>query len=250
MNDELIEKCRKLLALGNSCNQHEAELAIARAHGLAVKHGIDLASIEVFGQKNTDEKILRDDIFTGQRLTVAQKFISNILQDFFNVKIIYTGNRYLGRKLVLLGTKTDIELANYANQFLNRVFVELWHEYYKNNTHVRLEEKNSFFFGLSHGLRSKLVQERAVSETEGFEEIALDKGMEQSQAVREKYAVMVISKKEKLVAATREHFPKLGRARHSSYRHSGTAIDAGVARGKTININKAIGHKQEYSINN
>ena len=44
MNDKLIERLKKLLALaGNNPSQEEANAAMAKAQAVALEHGIDLA---------------------------------------------------------------------------------------------------------------------------------------------------------------------------------------------------------------
>ena len=46
MNDALIQKLKKLLALaGNNPSQQEAEAALSKAQALAIENGIDLALV-------------------------------------------------------------------------------------------------------------------------------------------------------------------------------------------------------------
>ena len=64
-SDEIIEKVRKLLALGQSDNEHEAALAIARAQALMEKYGIEAAMLRVNG--DDDEPVEDFAVFTRSR---------------------------------------------------------------------------------------------------------------------------------------------------------------------------------------
>ena len=49
MHDAIIEKIRKVLALANGKNAYEGEMitALAKAKEMAMRHGIDLATIDI-----------------------------------------------------------------------------------------------------------------------------------------------------------------------------------------------------------
>jgi hypothetical protein len=54
ISNDLVEKIRKLLALGSALNdsREQAEMAIKKAKELAVQNDIDIAFIQVFESKN------------------------------------------------------------------------------------------------------------------------------------------------------------------------------------------------------
>jgi hypothetical protein len=77
MNDALISKLKKLLALaGNNPSQEEAEAALSKAQALAIENGIDLALI---GSNEDEEAIVRENMEFGQRLPTVNVYVSNVL---------------------------------------------------------------------------------------------------------------------------------------------------------------------------
>lgn len=57
MNDKekLLEKLKKLFALGNSPNQHEAEAALAKANQLMQEHQISMSDVDVHDMGNVEQ---------------------------------------------------------------------------------------------------------------------------------------------------------------------------------------------------
>ncbi|MBE7497090.1 MAG: DUF2786 domain-containing protein [Verrucomicrobiaceae bacterium] len=113
MSDHL-DKIKKLLRLSKSSNAHEAELALARAMELAMKHGIDLAE-------------LADDAEAGgivhrwfplkARLAREWKLALNIAANFFEVSPCVCRNR---RQVLFVGREDAITVADYIVTFLVR----------------------------------------------------------------------------------------------------------------------------------
>ena len=50
----------------------------------------------------------------GGRLPTVNVYITNVLTKFFNVRIITTGGRNSGRKLIFVGKQNDINTAKYV----------------------------------------------------------------------------------------------------------------------------------------
>jgi hypothetical protein len=140
MNDALIQKLKKLLALaGNNPSQQEAEAALSKAQALAIENGIDLALI---GSNEQEENVTREDMEFGKRLPTVNNYITNVLTKFFNVRIITSGGRYGVRKLIFIGKQSDINTAKYVYTWLSDTMVNCWHNYYKSNN-VLLSHKQS-----------------------------------------------------------------------------------------------------------
>ncbi len=75
MNDKIIERLKKLLALaGNNPSQAEAEAAMAKAQAVAIEHGIDLAMLGD-SQAESETEIIRDEMEFGQRLPTVNNYI-------------------------------------------------------------------------------------------------------------------------------------------------------------------------------
>jgi hypothetical protein len=246
INDSLVEKIRKLLALGSNLNDsaEQAELAMKKAKELAIQNDIDLATIQVFENKKSEQPIVKgEDINLGKRESVCQKFIYWILQHHFNVKVITGGGRYFGKHLTLIGTTRDIQIATYVNSFLNQEFMRLWHQYRDENYDAQTKDRNSYFWGLYNGLDSKLEEQVKSTESSSFSSMVAERGAQAAEQVKNCYALTVTSNKERLDKALGEFYPRLRKASRSYYNghHSASARESGFAAGRNINLRMGIG---------
>lgn len=230
MNDEIINKLKKLLRLSESSNANEAEVAFVKARELAVRHDIELGKINAWGIQD-ENRYEKGDIDVGRRESVCGKFTGWILGKYFNVRLVYTGSRLEGKRIVLVGKKSDIELAQYVYGFLNHTFMRKWHEYReKMGSVVTTRDRGSFLYGMYTGLCEKLDRREKEVRAECLSGEDINK-----------YALMVINKKEELDNALGEFFPNLrkGAKARISIRRTDVLSD-GVAVGRTIQISKGI----------
>ncbi len=253
--DSLVDKIRKLLCLSaNNPSREEAELALQKAQKIALEWEIDLATIDAFAPKKSEEPILKqemDSFGLKKRLPISDKFVVYILMNHFKVRIIYSGGRYSGRQITFIGKKTDLEIANYLYGFLNRTFMELWKNYYyQNEKDIRLEERSSYFYGLYQGLNDKLEVSKKQTEEDKFQSIFQERGNEFSRSVQNQYALMVVSDKERLQNKVEEYYPNL-RKTTRSWDNTGiskNAVSDGREHGKNISINRAVGASGQRQI--
>lgn len=241
VNDSVLDKIKKLLSLSKSNNAHEAELAMTKAQRLAAEYSVNLSLINIFeGSKKQKLIEKKDNIYLGNRKSISQRFVSSILRDHFNVKILYSGTRYGGMNLILIGTKESIDLAEYINSYLNQTFLSLWRDYYA-KSNCALNVRNSYLSGLQQGLSSKLQNEQKQVETE--------KLATQTEETKNSFSLMVINEKERLDKAVGEFYPKLKKsyARYSGGSYSSSVISDGYKMGKNISIKKSIGTSTNYS---
>ena len=246
INDSLVEKIRKLLALGSDLNDspEQAELAMQKAKQLAIENDIDLASIQVFENKKSDEPIVKgEDINLGKRESVCQKFIYWVLQNHFNVKVITGGGRYNGRRLTLIGKTKDIQIAAYINTYLNQEFMNLWHKYRASHYEAQTKDRNSYFWGLYNGLDSKLKEQSKTTESASFSSMVSARGSQAAAQVQNCYALTVVSNKKRLEDAMNAFYPRLtSRSRSSGNgHHSESARESGFAAGQNISLRMGIG---------
>ena len=243
MNDKLISKIRKLLELGTSANAHESEAALMKAQEIALREGIDLAMIETFSDDKA-EPIEKDEMALGKRFSVCQKFCSWIIQSHFNCSVIYTGSRYYGRKIIFVGKKTNLDIARYINRFLNQEFMRLWHKYRENNSGARTEERGSFLYGCYQGLNEKLTANKKAVETDELGHVSsiAGKSFEETQL---KYALMVVSQKDRLAKETAQMFPHLRRGTSRTVLCSSNALESGKIEGRKISLNRALTGNQK-----
>lgn len=244
MNDisnSVVDKIKKLLALATSDNPNEAELAMIKAQRIAAENSVDISLIQIFDKTIKQAPIEREGgISLGQRICLAEYNVGRILQNHFNVKVIYNGNRTIGRKMAIIGTRENIEIARYARDFLTEKFMSLWKNYYLNNRSngITLNHRNSYLLGLERGLSAKLEAEKNNVENE--------KLSTHTEETKQQFALMVVSEKERLQDYMSEHYPKLGHCKRSQARatHSENAMQSGYNTGQKITINRAIGFNQ------
>jgi hypothetical protein len=159
MSAEIIERLKKLLRLAHSSNPHESALAMQKAMELAAEHRIAL------DQVNPDHEAPR---FTHRhheehfvRLPHEHQFAANICTAFFRVRSIITTVCRTGRDgwpqrretVALVGTETDVEIANYVLGFLVHHFRFCWRKH-----RGRCRNRYAFMHGMFLGLHSKLSE--------------------------------------------------------------------------------------------
>ena len=225
MNDALILKLKKLLALaGNNPSQEEAEAALSKAQALAIENGIDLALI---GSNENEEEIVRENMEFGQRLPTVNVYVSNVLTKFFNVRIITSGGRYGGRKLIFIGKQSDINTAKYVYTWLSETMVRCWHNYYKTND-VLLTHKQSYLFGFYNGLATKLESNKKTVESERWKTVD-----EQN-----KYSVAIVNLQKKIQDFIDNEFNNLRTGATKRISINNDSYSRGLTDGINCNIAK------------
>lgn len=227
--DEVVEKIRKLLALGErGGTKEEAELAMMKAQEVALRHQIDFSSINVNPPEETYDKVVfGEDVKVGRK-SICQKFISSLIVTYFNVRVISSGNRYDGKKMTFIGKTSDIKIAEYIQGFLSREMMELWKDY-KRKTNSPTSHRNSFIYGLYTGISEKLKSSKA------------NIIHEYDTQVQNNYWLVVQKDSEKLGIEVAKVFPKLKTERNSvGYIRSQDAVSAGHAAGLNINLNPTL----------
>lgn len=228
MNDKIIERLKKLLALaGNNPSQAEAEAALSKAQAVAIEHGIDLAMLGE-SQAENETEIIRDEMEFGQRLPTVNSYVCNVLIGFFNVKIILSGGRNNGRKLIFVGKRDDIQTAKYIYSWLAETMVRCWHSYYKNASGIALSHKQSYLLGFYNGLSNKLqVNKRSVE----ADRLKTDDD-------KNKYAVAVVNLQKKIQDFIDNEFDNLRKGAKKKIEMNADSYSRGITDGANCNIAK------------
>jgi len=158
--DRVLDRIRKLLALAESPNQHEAETAMRAAHALMLRYNLDVAAAE-----STREFEVR---FVGdpkRRRSRVEEEIIALLTELFFVKAIRipvylpTAGRS-GSVFELSGTHANVEMGVHVFEFLLGTAERLWT---KNRHDARIRsghDRLSYQAGVIRGFRDKLRAER------------------------------------------------------------------------------------------
>ena len=163
-SDRMLQKVRKLLALADSPNAHEAEAAMATAHALILRYNLDIRAAATPGY---DRRHIGD---SAAAIPIEWKLVASILSQWFFVECIWVSvyvarrNR-MERQLEILGTPTNLELAHYAHDFLHAAYEALWKQTRRT---VQDGKRRDFVAGVLMGFSQKLEAERKVQAGKGL----------------------------------------------------------------------------------
>lgn len=167
VDQQLLERIAKLLALAESSNEHEAQAAMSAAQRLMLKYNIDLAVSGLqpaYGFRHLGEP--------SGRVNEAQRILAGILADHFFVQAIWVpvwrpqaGKR--GSVLEICGSDANLELADYVHAFLNVTAERLFREY-RRSPAGRGAKRLRFIAGVMSGFRARLDRERKKSKEQGL----------------------------------------------------------------------------------
>lgn len=165
--DRVIEKVRKLLALSNSSNEHEAALAAAHAQRLLAEHNLSMSELEA-----------REEGAAEVELQVAKavpKWVSSLfatVANAFDCFPIVTTTATLSR-LRFIGVGEDPEVASCTMQYLMGELKRLASAYLRNvvpkdrpiDASVRTRIRNSYLLGGVYGVRQAMSAQKAATPT-------------------------------------------------------------------------------------
>jgi hypothetical protein len=166
--DRVLDRIRKLLALAGSPNQHEAEIAMRKAHELMLRHNVEAAAAR--GERSFEIRQLGDPL---RRATRVEADIIALLTQFFFVKAIRVpvylplhGRR--GLVYEILGTRPNVEMASHVHAFLLATAERLWSEN-RGDRRVRSgRDRLQYQSGVVRGFHEKLAAERTELQGTGL----------------------------------------------------------------------------------
>ncbi|MBF0226878.1 MAG: DUF2786 domain-containing protein [Desulfobacterales bacterium] len=174
--DKILARIHKLLALAESSNPNEAEVAMAKAYELMEKYNIELI------EQNKEREYI--SIVLG---TVALKHrleeysIANLLRDFYFVHPIWIPSYVvergkMGKILEINGTIENVQIASYVYDFVNHYMQSQWKEY---NKHKKLtkHKMSDFAVGIIKGFVQKLEFQQNVRSNKKWEIVKADDAM-------------------------------------------------------------------------
>ncbi len=166
--ERALDRIRKLLALAGSPNQHEAEIAMRKAHELMLRHNIETASTHA--AREFEVRHLGDP---EKRTTRVESDVVALLSEFFFVKIIRVpvyvplrGTR--GHVYEVAGTRANVEMAAHVHAFLLATAERLWSENRSDGRVRSGRDRLSYQSGVIRGFREKLLLERVELQGTGL----------------------------------------------------------------------------------
>lgn len=161
--DKILERVKKLFALANSSNEHEAKLAAEKANELLVKYNLTMQQVSA-----TDEKqYLETEIVGKTRLPNDEMQLLTVIAAHFFVKPILTRKMVEGkwcRAVLLVGEKGNVDVALFTYTFLIRTVREVFNGK-KRAGEFGESARKSFVTGFCLGLDAQLRLARRKVET-------------------------------------------------------------------------------------
>lgn len=169
INHKVIEKIQKLLSLANSDNENEAKNATRMANELLLKYNLSIQSVK----DHQSEYEKQDLAKTGFTIQPHQNLITNLLQEYFFVRVIIN-SQYAGessgkygrtrarfvKTIKLVGTKENCQIAGYIFEYLNSAYPKLWKDFYNSSSRITKSQKVSYYTGLTVGISEMLKATR------------------------------------------------------------------------------------------
>jgi len=223
-NDKILRRIKKLLSLAQSCNPHEAESAMLKAHDLIAKYNINLC------KEDTDRNYA--SIFAGKsalRHRREEYHLANLLQDYYFVHGLWVSTYVLdkgrmGHVLEISGTPQNIRIASYVYDFVKHYIHSQWESF---NLDKRLNRyrRTDFAVGIIEGFRSKL------------------KAKHKPVSPRHDQTALVASEDPLLRKYVAYKYPHTVTCRRNAYTQDETVLNAGIKAGKKLVISKGISER-------
>lgn len=164
----IVEKIRKLLALANSSNEHEAALAASHAQRLLSEHNLAMADIKAAPAPDRADKV---ETTLSKTLPKWLRHLSAGVSSAFDCRSVHypsTGT------MTFIGVGADVQIAAYTFDYLNRTVRRLCGNYMKNNVSPALANRHrelmrqSYYLGVVSTITTRLkVQKLQTPITSG-----------------------------------------------------------------------------------
>jgi hypothetical protein len=158
--EKIVDKIRKLLALSESPNEHEAMLAMENANKLLMKYNLEMSDVSESVDLNN---IIENNILSGMKLASFKTNLLSAVMRLNNCEIIIH-NRIRGEKTIkALGKRHNIEVSVSMYEYLNSTLDRL-----SSKRDKRLNSL-SFKLGFAHSISQKvdeILRERNKKQNE------------------------------------------------------------------------------------
>ncbi|ETR69232.1 MAG: hypothetical protein OMM_09782 [Candidatus Magnetoglobus multicellularis str. Araruama] len=228
--DRLLIRIQKLMALAESSNQHEAELAMTKANELMIRFNITFIK--------DNKRRSYESIFVGKpalRQSRDMRSLSILLNQYYYVECIWVAayvleKQKMGRVLELSGTPQNLQIAEYVYYFVRNFIESQWKKYNKKKK-LSHHRRVDFAEGIIKGFQYKLKrQQRQLKRKSSPEDQAL---------------INVTDKQ--LTDYIHIRYPSIQTHRFSAKNADQSVINDGRRVGKQLVISKGISEKGRHS---
>jgi hypothetical protein len=169
--NRVVQRIRKLLALAESPNQHEAEAAATAARKLMLRFNIEV-------ERETPEPAAQRYGFRhlgrpSGRILEHDRRLALILTTYFFVDGLWVpvyrpleGKR--GSVLEICGLEPNLAMAEHVHTFLSETALRLWAEYRRSAEHTSNRDRQAFLAGVMSGFEAKLAAQNTQFQEQGL----------------------------------------------------------------------------------
>ena len=160
-NSSIIEKIKKLLALANSSNEHEAALAAGHAQRLLSEHNLAMADIEASHRPDKADKV---ETAVSKNLPKWMRHLSASVSSAFDCQAVHhpaTG------KMTFIGVGADAQIAAYTFSYLDQTVRKLCSTYMKGHVSSTIPNRHrelmrqSYYLGAVSTVTIRLREQKA-----------------------------------------------------------------------------------------
>jgi len=240
----MLRKARKLLALSQSDNEHEALLAMQRLQELSQRYNID----KLLARR---QQTYRYIIINHQKKCIPQhqSYIANILQKHFFVDIVFSTEYHAEhltsfKTMEILGSRENILMAEYVYHFLWNQLPRMWLRHRLGGATGK-QAKRAYFLGVLESFDEKLSAQRREKERT----IATDQNRELTLTLIDSGdpKKALVKARIELTAFVRSRHPRL-RTKHWQVSHDQwDSYRTGRKDGQTLEIHAGLQHQAASS---
>jgi len=188
-NDRILLRVQKLLAMAQSSNRHEAEVAMGKAQEHIARYNVDLLALA--GKDRAYCSVCVGE--PALRRSLDEYVLAGLLRDFHFVECIWipayvVDKEEMGKILEVSGTTANVKMGSYVHAFMTRAIGEQWTAFNRDRR-LSAGRQTDFALGLLQGFLEKLRAQEKTWEQNGHTPYALirkkDAGL--NQYVRQRY---------------------------------------------------------------
>jgi hypothetical protein len=159
-NNPIIEKIKKLLALANSSNEHEAALAAGHAQRLLSEHNLAMADIEATHKPDKADKV---ETSVSKTLPKWLRYLSSGVSTAFDCQAVHFPSK---GTMSFIGVGADVQVAAYTFAYLDRTVRRLCTNYMKFHVSSTIPSRHrelmrqSYYLGAVSTINTRLREQK------------------------------------------------------------------------------------------
>lgn len=226
----LLRRVKKLMALSDSKNPHEAAAAMTKAHELILKYNLPLLENRNVTSFTT--------MFLGKpalRHYREDYLLAHLLLEFYFVEGLWipsyvTEKGKMGRVFEVSGTLTNVKIAAYVYDCVHNYIESQW-EHFSCGKKLGRFKKSDFAAGIITGFHQKLLNE------------------EYSKTLRPTEKMLILSGDPQLKAYMKDRYPHTRSIRQSVANLDSNIYSKGLKKGKHLSLMKGVKDTSYSKIN-